>query len=293
MIKILEVKDEYLAPLISAYPPQANSYNIEYKFYKKALKQKNVDSFLVNIPIQWENIFSNKLANVLEVEKDLNDKLDKNTLYFTVCKYEGGPQVDLDNILIFTPSGIFDMLKQNNQSYLPLPLITDKYTQKPKVHKRFLASYIGRNTHPIRIFLQQKYRYDRKFFVKNLDSMSSVFSEIDQSKYKKVISESYFSLCPRGFGPTSFRLYESFELGSVPVYISDEYFLPFKEFINWKDLCIFSSFQDLHKLKKNLNKTLNSSRYQYMLEYGKFCSENYFTNEFVEEYILNTVSKFN
>ena len=293
MIKILDVKDEYLAPLISWYPPQANSYNIEYKFYKKALNQKKVDSFLVNIPIQWENIFLNKLANVLEVEKDLNDKLDKNTLYFTVCKHEGGPQVDLDNILIFTPSGIFDMLKQNNQSYLPLPLIADKYTQKPKVDKRFLASYIGRNTHPIRIFLQQKYRYDRKFFVKNLDSMSSVISEIDQNKYKKVMSESYFSLCPRGFGPTSFRLYESFELGSVPVYISDEYFLPFKEFINWKDLCIFSSFQDLNKLKKNLNKTLNSSRYQDMLEYGKFCSENYFTNEFVEEYIFNTVSKFN
>ena len=34
--------------------------------------------------------------------------------------------------------------------------------------------------------------------------------------------DSLFSLCPRGYGPTSFRLYESIQLGSIPVYIAED-----------------------------------------------------------------------
>ena len=57
--------------------------------------------------------------------------------------------------------------------------------------------------------------------------MDANILEQDADKFKQLISESYFSL-PRGYGPTSFRLYESIKSGTVPVYISDEHFLPYK-----------------------------------------------------------------
>ena len=52
------------------------------------------------------------------------------------------------------------------------------------------------------------------------------------------IKESYFSICPRGYGPTSFRLYESIQMGTVPIYISDKFFLPYIEFLDWSEFAI-------------------------------------------------------
>ena len=55
------------------------------------------------------------------------------------------------------------------------------------------------------------------------------------------MQSSYFALCPRGYGVTSYRLYEAFEFGVVPVYISreDEYYLPFEDIVDWDKLCVF------------------------------------------------------
>ena len=55
------------------------------------------------------------------------------------------------------------------------------------------------------------------------------FTDEQFNSYKDLISESYFSLCPRGYGPTSFRLYESISLGTVPIYISDDFSYPLKD----------------------------------------------------------------
>ena len=40
---------------------------------------------------------------------------------------------------------------------------------------------------------------------------------------------------PRGYGPTSFRLYESIEMQSIPIYISDEFILPYSNIIDWEN----------------------------------------------------------
>ena len=40
-----------------------------------------------------------------------------------------------------------------------------------------------------------------------------------------LIKEYYFSIFPRGYGPTCFILYESIQMGTVPIYISDKFFL--------------------------------------------------------------------
>ena len=47
-----------------------------------------------------------------------------------------------------------------------------------------------------------------------------------QSQYKTLIGNSKFSLCPRGHGPNSFRLYESMAMGRCPVILSDDWVAP-------------------------------------------------------------------
>jgi hypothetical protein len=44
--------------------------------------------------------------------------------------------------------------------------------------------------------------------------------------FKKILSQSIFSLCPSGTGPNSIRLWESIGFGSIPVIISDNLELP-------------------------------------------------------------------
>ena len=122
--------------------------------------------------------------------------------------------------------------------------------------------------------------------------MDSDFDLINQQKYIETISKSYFSLCPRGFGPTSFRLYESIELGSVPVYISDDFLLPFSDIIDWEKICIFSNYKDIKNLKTKMVDILESKKYSEMIEYGRYCNKKYFNNDFIFQYILDFVSKY-
>ena len=45
--------------------------------------------------------------------------------------------------------------------------------------------------------------------------------------YEDYHIHSVFGLAPRGYGPTSFRLYETMQMDAVPIYISDVFWLPF------------------------------------------------------------------
>ena len=55
-----------------------------------------------------------------------------------------------------------------------------------------------------------------------------------RSRYAEIVARSKFVLCPRGHGPSTFRLYETLRGGRVPVVISDAWLAPPR--IDW-DRC--------------------------------------------------------
>jgi hypothetical protein len=59
----------------------------------------------------------------------------------------------------------------------------------------------------------------------------------DQSRYIDEIRGARFSLCPRGLSPSSYRLYESMQLGRCPVVISDDWIAPNGP--DWERFAIF------------------------------------------------------
>jgi hypothetical protein len=60
--------------------------------------------------------------------------------------------------------------------------------------------------------------------------------DLDRRTYLEEIRDSAFVLCPRGLGPGSIRLYETMQLGRVPVIIADEWAAP--PGIPWHDFSL-------------------------------------------------------
>jgi hypothetical protein len=98
--------------------------------------------------------------------------------------------------------------------------------------RKYLFSFIGRNCHAVRnaIFRLRFRRADL-----HVEDSSAVFNwsmkdsedgEERMRQYYEVLKHSKFSLCPRGAGASTIRLFESMQLGVAPVIISDRWVLP-------------------------------------------------------------------
>jgi hypothetical protein len=77
------------------------------------------------------------------------------------------------------------------------------------------------------------------------------FRNFDYSKtYVELIRRSKFVLCPRGFGASSIRVFETMCLGRVPVIISDQWQKP--PGIPWSDCCIVVPESNVSQIPKML-----------------------------------------
>jgi hypothetical protein len=71
---------------------------------------------------------------------------------------------------------------------------------------------------------------------KTYHAITIIDGHIETSEYIKSIQSVIFSLCPEGFLPWSPRIYESIQIGAIPVILADNIVLPFERFINWRSL---------------------------------------------------------
>ena len=290
-MKILSTHSDFLDFSVKKYPSRNIKKNFEAYFYDY-FKKSEVDSRYTYIPIQWTNylVKNNYGKDIEELRKFILNNLKSSEKYFTIVQYAGGPLVELENTLIFSMGGTFNTKVPKSSKVIPLPLIYDMNSNiNEESQKKYLASYLGRPTHKIRIKLEKKLKNKDDFYIKNLISMNSEFSIEEQFKFQQIISESYFSLCPRGYGPTSFRLYETIDAGVVPVYISDKHFLPFSEFLNWEDFSIIIKPNEISKLHKILKNKLENNLYSTLQRNVDKVNQEYFNFSYMAEYILDRV----
>jgi hypothetical protein len=120
-------------------------------------------------------------------------------------------------------------------SYLPRNRsISDLETE---TRPRFLFSFLGRaETHPVRKKVLLLDGPDTPC-VNLIDAPKRLLEFNYSETYTRLIRQSRFILCPRGFGASSIRIFEAMSLGRVPVIISDEWRCP--PGIDWRDFCIF------------------------------------------------------
>ncbi|OYU12441.1 MAG: hypothetical protein CFE38_08215 [Comamonadaceae bacterium PBBC1] len=107
-------------------------------------------------------------------------------------------------------------------------------------------SFKGRcETHNVRMLLESKYLQfvnDTKKIIKN----HPIGKNLNHCGYCDLLSNTIYILCPRGFGASSYRLYESMSWGCIPVIISDQFNKP-EVFEDWSNFSISIKESDINK----------------------------------------------
>lgn len=142
----------------------------------------------------------------------------------------------------------FDPRRQRSCPYIRL----NNSLQEPQnSHPDLLFSFQGAQTHPCReavlalnhprALVENTSNFN---FFEGLESESAKLAQ--KRHYTQTVGRSKFVLCPRGHGPSSFRLFETLSIGHVPVIISDEWVAP--EGPNWGDCSLLVREADINSI---------------------------------------------
>jgi len=157
------------------------------------------------------------------------DQLDKSEKYFVICQYDDGCLINFESLGLDVLE--FNMSKQNG---VMLPLLSQPQPYHFSASKKWFASFVGSKTHPVR---------EQLSYLKNIDGYLFSFENHFIQDYCRILNESMFALCPRGYGANSFRIAESVQYGAIPVYISDEFIVP--SWMNFEDFGVLIKSEDV------------------------------------------------
>jgi len=276
------------SPSYPVYPPYHTGKYIEeffYDYYKKYKDQFDKTGYTL-IPVFWTNLYLNQFPN--HIIQDYINYLPKEK-YFTVSQFDDGIQEQL-------PDGTINFVAGGNKEGIPIPLICspipNKYIQ-PK-EKNIFCSFVGTclNTdkYSCRLKLYETYSKDKEFYFCTARTWSNVVQQQHLAEFCDVTLRSQFALCPRGYGLQSFRLYEVMQLNSIPVFVYNKTFLPFSNFINWKEFCVLVHEDEIPFLKDKL-KAISPETQKQMLSRGLEIYKTYFTMEGVSRHILKILQQ--
>lgn len=222
--------------IVPVYP--ANNFKIFEEWFAENYSGCSTDrellpvfftSYLVN------NDYGNDKAARAELSNFLTT-LDKSKKWFTIIQYDDGSMIDwrLYGLDVLE----FNMSKQNG---VMLPLICMPHPYNFTSGKKYLANFVGSRTHPIR---------DRLANLIGKEDYYVSFEPHAIQDYLRIMQESVFTLCPRGYGANSFRTCEAIQYGSIPVYISNEHILPFG--IDFNDFGVLVGEEDAGRVDEIL-----------------------------------------
>jgi len=190
--------------------------------------------------------------------------------YFTITQYDDGPLLKLpDNTLKFGACS----------GDIPLPLIyqdvnntLESISKKTFHEKPILCSFVGNitsnNVSPnVRQVMFSHLTAKSDFKMINSGGWTPNVNQNLQQLFIETTINSKFALAPRGYGRSSFRFFECFQLGTIPIYIwNDINWLPFQDIIDYKKLCIVIHVSEIQKLNEMLL-SVNETKYNEMFDY--------------------------
>ena len=281
-MKIEQVPKKFQPEYKSVYPSYSNGLHMEEIFFKYFEENKDsIETEYIYLPIFWTSfyILRNYAANINDLMEYL-DKLDKSKKYFTIIQYASGICVKNKNLnlLVFSAGGGgINMRHEINQKVTidrnpnrvifvgkkadyDIPLMCEPLMKYEEKSKDIFCSFMGRlNTHNCRYDMANTVRADNRYQLKGSSGYDA---------YRDILSRSLFSLSPRGYGYTSFRIYEAIQMESIPIYVWDkEKVLPFSDEINWEEFCIIIHTSELNKLREIVDKADKSKMLEALKKY--------------------------
>ena len=196
--------------------PADNHYEFERWYHDEHLLTGIPVEEREYLPVFWtayycKHSFCQDAGAMEGLQKFLNG-LDRSKKYYTIVQYDNGIQNDISHldIIIFSMSG--------GRTDYPLPLISCEHDRGLPFERNLLLSFAGQITHSIRQVIIDTLRIKKDCYITT--------KKLTIPAFCMTLKSSIFTLCPRGFGPTSFRIQEALQHGSIPVYISDEFIIP-------------------------------------------------------------------
>lgn len=273
---MVSVPEKY-RPRINVAYPEGNSPIFEEWFYDNF----SFDGHLIDreevlyLPIFWTSFHvNNGYGRDRRLIKELQlfvNSLDKSKKYFTIVQYDSGPLVNLPpNVKVFAMSG--------PRIDYPLPLLCQPHKYEFNKERDIFASFVGRLTHPIRHKMVKILADNGYYHIRTKPKSTEAYCE--------TMAQSIFTLCPRGFGQTSFRICEALQYGSIPVYISDEFIIPHNH--NFNDYGVLIDASEVSRVDKILSQIpVNEIRRKH--EAGKKIYNEKFSFEGCKKLILDNL----
>jgi len=248
-------------------------YLEEYFFHKYLNELPNLKKKY--IPVKWTNFqiecwFNSKKHEMqLEIDKWILENPSENG-YFTIAQYDDGPLLKLpENTIVYGSCS----------GNIPIPLIyedknntLESFNKKSFNKKEILCSFIGNITSNhitpnVRSEMFNKFQHNNKFKMINSGGWTPSVNKSLQDVFINTTINSKFALSPRGYGRSSFRFFECFQLGTIPIYIwNDINWSPFQDIIDYNKLCVVIHISQISDLEDKLT-SITEEEYNNMLKY--------------------------
>jgi hypothetical protein len=267
-------------PQYPTYPPYHQGEYLEDYFYSQFVTNK--PQVMRNyIGVSWTTLYCDNKDQNLQL---FLDSLDPNEKYFTVMQHDDAPKHRLPkDTLCFSAGG-----NVRGENIIPIPLICSSLPYiKKNEEKTLLASFVGSLTHPIRNDMAHHLNNKPNCEI-NVKNWSPHVDNNEFNNFINLASKSKFLLCPRGYGLNSFRLYEAFQLGCVPVIITDILYLPWTDELNWQDFSVIIHASNVDKIYDILN-SIDQTTYNNMINKGIEVYDKYFTLNGMYQNIIKRV----
>tara|TARA_Y100000389_G_scaffold204655_1_gene258623 strand:+ start:13226 stop:14086 length:861 start_codon:yes stop_codon:yes gene_type:complete len=270
---------------IHTYPPFKNGFYME-EFFLDYFNKNKPNTKKTYIPSLWTNFQIRKNINYNEMQIELDNWIKNNQNengYFTIVQHDDGPKLKLPkNTEIYgacTGTKILPLIYEDKNNTL------DNKKKLTFHEKTIKCSFVGTNTHNIRKILKAKFMKNKGFIFIDNNSWTDKVSKDKQDHFIEGTLRSKFAFAPRGYGRSSFRFFEIFKLGTIPIYVWDDIeWLPYKDEINYEDICISINIKDIDKLN-NILDSIDEEKYRKMLEnYEKIKYK--FDLKFMCEYVV-------
>jgi hypothetical protein len=164
--------------------------------------------------------------------------------------------------------------KTENDIILPFWSTLDNFESKN--NKKYYCSFIGtiNNSLMSNLLTSIKDKFEYNYF-----------SNLNFDDYRLKLSQSYFSLSPRGHGLSSYRFFESIYFNTIPVLFADDIKLPYTEIIDYTKISIKIDEVDAGDFKKIDSKLKSVNVKDMLLNINTY--KNMFTLGGIQEYLYN------
>lgn len=182
----------------------------------------------------------------------LKELLRDDVLYITVVQSDQGLAGKCE--LHYMPNVV--VLSAGGFGHVAIPLLMGEH--KPiasESDKKTMFTFLG-NTGSHKVLRRQMCADVQKFALSHQLS-NEVCTKLEN--WEDVLSKSNVGLCPRGFGRTSFRLFETIQLGTVPWYVYDDVeWIPYRKL--WNSIGFSSQIEQFPRDLSNWNMSMGELR---------------------------------